>query len=165
MEMKSFQMAHSIKPLSLTPNFILPHDKRPQLAQVSPLASIPIIDLNDQEPSSLVHKISQACEQYGFFQIINHGVPEDLCEKVMTVVTQFFELPPEERAEFYTQDLTKEVKLFNYYLKAEGQEKVTMWSEILSHPWHPLDDHFTHLLPKNPPIYRYFFLTLGSIVL
>ncbi|KAK7851818.1 protein downy mildew resistance 6 [Quercus suber] len=131
MEIKnSFQMANSIKPLSLTPNFILPEDKRPQLAQISPLASIPIIDLNDHVTSSLLQKISQACEEYGFFQVINHGVSEELCEIVMTAVTQFFELSPKERAEFFTEDITKQVRLFNYYLKSEGQEKVTMWSEI-----------------------------------
>ena len=160
MEKKSFQMANSIKPISLTPNFIVPEEKRPQLAHISPLASIPIIDLNDHVTSSLLQKISQACEEYGFFQVINHGVPKELCEKVMTAVTQFFELPPEERAEFFTEDHTKQVRLFNYYLKSEGQEKVTMWSELFSHPWHPVDN-FTHLLPQNPPLYRYFFSTLA----
>ncbi|KAK4597922.1 hypothetical protein RGQ29_015442 [Quercus rubra] len=156
MEKKSFQMANSIKPISLTPNFIVPEEKRPQLAHISPLASIPIIDLNDHVTSSLLQKISQACEEYGFFQVINHGVPKELCEKVMTAVTQFFELPPEERAEFFTEDHTKQVRLFNYYLKSEGQEKVTMWSELFSHPWHPVDN-FTHLLPQNPPLYRVAF--------
>jgi hypothetical protein len=153
MEMKSFQMANANKPISLSPNFILPEDKRPQLSQISSLASIPVIDLNNGQ-STLVQKISQACEEYGFFQIINHGVPEELCAKTMAVVTQFFGLPPEERAEFSTQDHTKRVKLFNYFLKLKGQEKVSMWSETFSHPWHPTDD-FTHFLPKNPPNYRY----------
>ena len=41
-------------------------------------------------PSPLVSKISQACEEYGFFHIINHGVPKELCQKVMAVVTEFF---------------------------------------------------------------------------
>jgi hypothetical protein len=162
MEMKSFQMANATKPLSLSPNFVLPEDKRPQLAQISSLASIPVIDLSDDGnengggPSGLVQKISQACEEYGFFQIINHGVPEELCDKTMTAITEFFQLPPEERSEFFTEDHRKRVKLFNYYLKVEGQEKVRMWSETFYHPWHPVED-FTHVLPKNPPKYRYFF--------
>jgi hypothetical protein len=137
MEMKSFQMANATKPLSLSPNFVLPEDKRPQLAQISSLASIPVIDLSDDGnengggPSGFVQKISQACEEYGFFQIINHGVPEELCDKTMTAITEFFQLPPEERSEFFTEDHRKRVKLFNYYLKVEGPEKVRMWSECL----------------------------------
>ncbi|KAL5759929.1 hypothetical protein ACOSP7_018433 [Xanthoceras sorbifolium] len=148
--------------------FILPEDKRPHLSQVSTLASIPIIDLidyseNDDEnkddvPSSLlVEKISQACEEYGFFQIINHGIPEELCNTMMAVTYEFFELPPEERNQFYTTDHTKQVKLFNYYLNVEGQDdKVSMWSQCFSHPWHPREN-MTHLLPENPPQYREVF--------
>lgn len=157
--MKSSQVDPVTRPLSLTPNFILPEYKRPQLAQVSPLSSIPVIDLNDhgdndgQGLSAPVQKISLACEEFGFFQVINHGIPEELCDNVMTAVTEFFELPPEEKAEFFTEDLSKRVKLFNYFLKVEGQEKVRMWSESFFHPWHPEED-FTHFLPKTPPKYR-----------
>lgn len=145
-------------PLSVPPNFILPEDKRPHISEVSSLTSIPVIDLNDQIhtsengdfPSPLVEKISRACEDYGFFQIINHGVPQELCNRMMTAITHFFELPFEERKQFFTTDLTERVKLFNYYLKTQGEEKVNMWSQCFSHPWHPSD-----LLPENPPQYRY----------
>ncbi|KAK9903871.1 hypothetical protein M0R45_000843 [Rubus argutus] len=46
-----------------------------------------------------------------------------------------------------------QVKLFNYFLKIQGQEKVNMWSETFSHPWHPTD-----FLPENPPQYREVFV-------
>ena len=159
-----FQLANNT-PLSLSPDFILPEFKRPILSNVFPSDSIPIIDLNDHEidegqgSSPLVSKISQACEEYGFFQIINHGVPKELCQKVLAVVTEFFQLPHEERAQYLTEDHTEQVKVFNYYQKYEGLGKVIMWSETFSHPWHPIEE-FTHLLPTNPPQYRYLYLTL-----
>ncbi|KAJ0037666.1 hypothetical protein Pint_22874 [Pistacia integerrima] len=139
METAPFQFTCSTTPLSLPPNFILPEDKRPHISQVSTLNSIPIIDLNDQIharengdfPSLLVEKISRACQEYGFFQIINHGVPQEL----------YF---------------TKQVKLFNYYLNTHGQEKVNTWSQSFSHPGHPIED-LSHLLPENPPQYREVF--------
>ncbi|KAK9276432.1 hypothetical protein L1049_005965 [Liquidambar formosana] len=109
-------------------------------------------DKSDRVLSPLVQEISQACEDYGFFQIINHGVPENLCERMMISVTEFFQLHHEERAHISSNDRTKPVRVSNFYLK-EGQDKVTMWSETFSHPWHPIDD-FIHLLPKNPPQYR-----------
>ncbi|XWS34720.1 hypothetical protein CRYUN_Cryun21dG0062100 [Craigia yunnanensis] len=152
METKTFLLANGGSPLSLTPNYILPQHKRPNLTQISTLASIPIIDL--VEPSALVvEQISKACEEYGFFQIINHGIPQELCDRMMAVITDFFELPPEEKAPFLTTDHTKQVKLFNYFVKDGSQNKVSMWSECFSHPWHPLDD-ILHLLPQNPPQYR-----------
>lgn len=156
-------MAKDKNPISLSPNFILPVENRPKLSQVSTLASIPIIDLsvdhNIQEgithdgPSPLVDKISQACEEYGFFQIINHGVPQELCKRTLAAIADFFSLPPQERSQFFTTDYTKQVKIKNYYLKFEGQENVTMWSETFGHPWDPTGD-FASLLPENPPQYR-----------
>ncbi|XVF85054.1 hypothetical protein PTKIN_Ptkin17bG0087700 [Pterospermum kingtungense] len=146
-------MANSNSPLSLTPNYILPQDKRPNLSQISALASVPIIDLM-QPSASVVDQISKACEEYGFFQIINHGVPQQVCDRMMSVVTEFFELPPEEKAPFFTTDQTKQVKLFNFFVKDSAtQNKVCMWSECFSHPWHPLND-VLHLFPTNPPQYR-----------
>ena len=154
-------MANSGGPLSLTPNYILPQHKRPNLTQISTLVSIPIIDL--MEPSALVvEQISKACEEYGFFQIFNHGIPQELCDRMMAVTTDFFELPPEEKAPFFSTDHTKQVKLFNYFVKDGSQNKVSMWSECFSHPWHPLDD-ILHLLPQNPPQYRFVFCCLLTL--
>ncbi|KDP26664.1 hypothetical protein JCGZ_17822 [Jatropha curcas] len=126
--MVSFKLAKDETPLSLHANFILPEAKRPHLSQESNAASIPIIDLN-QDLSQVVQQVSEASEEYGFFQVINHGVPQELYH-------------------------TKQIKLFNYFLKIDGQEdKVAMWSKTFSHPWHSLDDIiiFCH---KNPPQYR-----------
>ncbi|KAB2624792.1 flavonol synthase/flavanone 3-hydroxylase-like [Pyrus ussuriensis x Pyrus communis] len=117
--MASFQMAKDTTPLSLSPNFILSENHRPHLSNVSALESIPTIDLNDQGssnncdgPSPLVQKISRA-----------------LPEEMMTAMVQrfrrshefFFKLPPEERAKYFTTDHSKQVKLFNYYLKVEDE--------------------------------------------
>ncbi|XAR65120.1 Flavanone 3-dioxygenase [Bertholletia excelsa] len=152
MEPATFKLANGSTPLSLTPNFILPEDKRPLLSQVSPLSSIPIIDMDENE-KVLVQKVSDACEEYGFFQIVNHGVPEELCQRMLAAVDEFFQLPPEERAHLFSNDMSKALKVGNYHLKVDGERKVTMWSEMLRHPWHPHED-FTHLLPENPPQYR-----------
>ncbi|KAL7171578.1 hypothetical protein ACSBR2_036269 [Camellia fascicularis] len=155
MDTATFKLANGYTPLSLSsPNFILPEDKRPFLSQVPFLDSIPIINMNE-DPESLIKKVSQACEEYGFFQVINHGVSEELCTRMMNAVSDFFDLPAQERATLFTDDKTKPVRVSNYHIKGKGEEKVTMWSETFSHPWHPVDE-FTHLLPQNPPQYRYF---------
>ncbi|KAJ1396689.1 hypothetical protein SESBI_32361 [Sesbania bispinosa] len=123
MEMeKPFRFANNTA-VCLSPDFILPEEKRPRLSDVSPMHSVPIIDLkasyDDECQNGLVQK-----------------------------------LPPEERAIFFTNDHCEPVKIFNYYFKGDDQNKVTMWSETFTHPWHPTED-FTHYLPTNPPQYRY----------
>lgn len=143
-------------------DYVLPEEKRPDLSQVSVLNSIPVIDLkdcneiikNEMGSSQLVQQVSRACEEFGFFQIVNHGVPQELCDRMMSVITDFFELPTEDKKEFYSTDPTKPVRLFSYYLKNNGsQEKVSMWSESFSHLWLPFHE-LSHLLPANPPQYR-----------
>lgn len=151
--MKSFQLANESSPLSLTPQFILPEHKRPHLSEVTSLDSIPIIDLSyiDENPCSsleVAHKISKACEEFGFFQIVNHGVPEQICNKMMKAIDDLFELPAEQRDILFSTDHAKNIKLVNYYLQVEGGEKVKMWSECFSHPWYPIHD-VIQLLPEN----------------
>ena len=49
------------------------------------------------ELRSLVAAIGNACEEWGFFQVINHEVPPALLHKVKDVASGFFTLPLEEK--------------------------------------------------------------------
>ncbi|GMI87749.1 DOWNY MILDEW RESISTANT 6 [Hibiscus trionum] len=151
MAAQTFHFANGGSHLSLPPGHILPQDKRPNLTHTPLLSSIPVIDFTEQPSALVVDKISKACEEYGFFQIINHG---ELCDGMLAVLAAFFELPPQEKAAFLATDRTRQVRLFNYYVKSGEENKVSMWSESFDHPWHPLDDNILHLLPQNPPKYR-----------
>ncbi|TKY69918.1 Flavonol synthase/flavanone 3-hydroxylase [Spatholobus suberectus] len=67
---------------------------------------------------------------------------------MVTAITDLFNLPPEQKGQLYTSDLTKNTRLFNFYLNVEGGEKVKMWSECFYHPWYPTED-IIHLLPEE----------------
>ena len=41
--------------------------------------------------------IGQACSEYGFFQILNHGVPHALMSRALHLSKTFFEYPDEEK--------------------------------------------------------------------
>lgn len=41
--------------------------------------------------------ITKACSDYGFFQIVNHGVPIDLLQRALEVSKIFFDYPAEEK--------------------------------------------------------------------
>ena len=61
----------------------------------------PVIDLaplrglhpGEAPPSSLVAEVATACEEWGFFQVINHGVPSELCNRALDQQHAFFALP------------------------------------------------------------------------
>ncbi|KAK9673269.1 hypothetical protein RND81_12G156800 [Saponaria officinalis] len=146
--------------LSLTPNFILPIERRPILEDVHKI-SIPIIDMNEGDTDTLVENIARASEEYGLFLISNHGIPHEVCESMLSAVTNLFHLPPEAKSVLVSDDPTKDVRIANHYRKVEHNgdgvqkgKKFSMWSEVFKHPWHPTDDGFTALLPSDPPEYR-----------
>ncbi|XWS25085.1 hypothetical protein CRYUN_Cryun27aG0040800 [Craigia yunnanensis] len=61
--------------------------------------AIPVIDfskLNGEERAKTLAQIANACEEWGFFQLVNHGIPEDLLERVKKVSSEFYKLEREE---------------------------------------------------------------------
>ncbi|KUM57278.1 hypothetical protein ACN42_g9908 [Penicillium freii] len=65
----------------------------------------PIIDFapfyaNDSTKEDLIHQIQQACEQFGFFQLINHPIPTELQTAVLQHSSEFFNLPLETKEKY-----------------------------------------------------------------
>ncbi|XP_038905770.1 2-oxoglutarate-Fe(II) type oxidoreductase-like isoform X2 [Benincasa hispida] len=58
---------------------------------------LPIIDLSSQDRSSTALSIRQACLDYGFFYLVNHGVEDALLQRVFEESKKFFSLPIEEK--------------------------------------------------------------------
>ena len=56
--------------------------------------SIPVIDLMDLNVTEF---IIQACETWGFFQLISHGIPQKLVEDVESEAHRLFALPIEQK--------------------------------------------------------------------
>ncbi|PIA28373.1 hypothetical protein AQUCO_07000002v1 [Aquilegia coerulea] len=75
---------------------------------------IPVIDLrgidNDfTQRTSVMEEILHASETWGFFQLLNHGIPLNVMGEMVEAVRSFNEQPQEMKAEYYTRDLTKKV--------------------------------------------------------
>lgn len=51
---------------------------------------IPVIDLLNPNVKTLIVK---ACEEYGFFKVINHGIPMELMSTLESEAVKFFSLP------------------------------------------------------------------------
>ncbi|KAG4391182.1 hypothetical protein GLYMA_05G137500v4 [Glycine max] len=83
--------------------YVRPLHERPILlsATTTPLPQVPVIDLSKllsqdlKEPE--LEKLHYACKEWGFFQLINHGVSTSLVEKVKRGAQDFFNLPIEEK--------------------------------------------------------------------
>ncbi|KAE8711068.1 hypothetical protein F3Y22_tig00110303pilonHSYRG00118 [Hibiscus syriacus] len=80
----------------------LPAD-RPVVPDISPLSfDIPIVDfaLLAKGDENETGKLDLACKEWGFFQIINHGVAEEVLLNMKAAIAAFFELPLEEKNKY-----------------------------------------------------------------
>ncbi|GLT94729.1 hypothetical protein SLE2022_124570 [Rubroshorea leprosula] len=71
-------------------------------------ANIPIINLSNKDSSThrpeIVNQIKEAATTWGFFQVINHGVPESILEETIRAIKDFHERPHEIKAKYYKRN-------------------------------------------------------------
>ncbi|PRQ26628.1 putative aminocyclopropanecarboxylate oxidase [Rosa chinensis] len=80
--------------------------------------AIPVIDfskLDGEERATTLAQIANGCEEWGFFQLVNHGISEDLLERVKKVSDDCFKNEREENFKKSTlvQSLNEDQKLGN----------------------------------------------------
>lgn len=63
--------------------------------------SVPIIDISslnsNNSTDELDKQISKACEEWGFFYAVNHGVDLELIQQAVDLGLEFFKLPKEQK--------------------------------------------------------------------
>ncbi len=99
-------------------------DRHPVAAQPAPADQVPVIDisslLEDAESAAArpaIEAIASACQSWGFFQVVNHGIADDLIERVWQQTRALFAAPLQEKLAilrskenpwgFYNNELTK----------------------------------------------------------
>ncbi|XP_019420650.1 PREDICTED: protein SRG1-like [Lupinus angustifolius] len=92
------------QPYSEVPKRYVQLDQDPNF--VSNAVSLPqvlVIDMNKllSEDATELEKLDHACKQWGFFQMINHGVNPSLVENVKIGVQEFFNLPMEDKKKLW----------------------------------------------------------------
>ncbi|XVF87168.1 hypothetical protein PTKIN_Ptkin18bG0097300 [Pterospermum kingtungense] len=88
----------------------------------SVFTGIPVIDLRDPEAKTLIVK---ACEEFGFFKLVNHGVPMELIARLEAEALRFFSLPQTEK------DKAGPPNPFGYGNKRIGPNGDVGWIEYL----------------------------------
>ncbi|KAJ0987241.1 hypothetical protein J5N97_005597 [Dioscorea zingiberensis] len=65
--------------------------------------SIPIVDLSLPR-SIVVDHILSASKEWGFFQLVNHGIPLSTIENTISAIRSFHELPADVRSQHYSRE-------------------------------------------------------------
>ncbi|CAL9093689.1 unnamed protein product, partial [Musa acuminata var. zebrina] len=112
--------------------------------------AIPVIDfskLEGKERAETLARIANGCQEWGFFQLVNHGIPVELLERVKKVCSECYRL----RAEGFKA--SKPVQLLNKLVEEESDAADAKpldnvdWEDVFL-----LQDD--NEWPANPPEFR-----------
>ncbi|CAJ1974769.1 unnamed protein product [Sphenostylis stenocarpa] len=137
--------------------FIRPETEQPAITTFegdSP--DVPTIDLSDPDQENLVKLISEAAEEWGIFQVVNHGIPSELMHKLQSVGKEFFQLPRKEKEKYARSANTKSIQGYGtgrvFHMQDVQGKKA--WNDHLYHIIWPPSNIDYKFWPQNPVSYR-----------
>lgn len=154
----------------IPPRYVKPLSDRPTFENTSSNydnANIPIIDLsglfenkngdlivtssNNSSNSNTFSQISVACREWGFFQVVNHGVSHELMDGAREAWREFFHLPMEKKQKYANKPRT-----YEGYGSRLGIEKgaILDWSDYYYLHYLPLCLKDFNKWPASPPFSR-----------
>ncbi|KAK9265898.1 hypothetical protein L1049_012451 [Liquidambar formosana] len=126
--------------------YILPLSDRPNSQSgdqnpSNPNLKLPVIDFAELQGcnrSQVIKCLAKACEEYGFFQLTNHGIESNVILEMIDVSRRFFELPFEERSKYMSADMFTPVRYGTSF--NQNKDGVFCWRDFLKLSCHPLSD-------------------------
>ncbi|CBI33960.3 unnamed protein product, partial [Vitis vinifera] len=113
---------------------------------------IPTIDMRKlMVEDDEMGKVQSACKEWGFFQLINHGVAEEVIEKMKAVVQEFFKLPLKEKNAY--AKLPNGVEGYGQHFVVSQDQKLD-WADILFLQCLPASERKMRFWPQEPISFR-----------
>ncbi|KAK6288173.1 hypothetical protein POUND7_014352 [Theobroma cacao] len=137
---------------TLQASFVRDEDERPKVAYNQFSNEIPVISLAgiddvDGNRAEICKKIVEACEDWGVFQVIDHGVDTKLISEMTRLAREFFALPAEEKLRFDMSGGKKGGFIVSSHLQGEA---VQDWREIVTYFSYPLKARDYSRWPDKP---------------
>jgi isopenicillin N synthase-like dioxygenase len=113
---------------------------------------LPVVDLArlrvPTERAAVLSTIYTACRDYGFFQVVNHGVDSEAIAGMLDVAARFFELPFPERARHMSPDVRAPVRYGTSFNQAN--DAVLCWRDFLKLSCVPTVEDVVPSWPDSP---------------
>ncbi|KAH7843888.1 hypothetical protein Vadar_021814 [Vaccinium darrowii] len=110
-------------------------DDKSTASSVASQFSVPIIDFEGVDGDAaqrgkIIEKVRDACERWGFFQVVNHGIPGNVMDDMIDGVQRFYEQDTEVKKGFYSHDA---MRMFKYYSNfALSEARAANWRDTFA---------------------------------
>ncbi|KAM3748492.1 hypothetical protein ACB098_05G113100 [Castanea mollissima] len=101
--------------------------------------------------NSELDSLHSACKDWGFFQVVNHGVSTSLLEEFRTQIDSFFKIPYEEKKNLWQEPKNQEG--FGQLFVVSDEQKLD-WSDMFYITTLPHNIRMDHLFDKLQPKLR-----------
>ncbi|BBN00115.1 protein MpF3H [Marchantia polymorpha subsp. ruderalis] len=139
--------------------FVKAMGERPTVAYNDYCKEIPVISLknitsSDADRARIVAEIGLACAEWGIFQVVDHGVPEELMTKMAANSMEFFKLPLEEKLKYATKPGGFPVGYASGSHRSD--DDILDWRELMVHRTLPssIREQDINIWPESPDTYR-----------
>lgn len=147
-----------------------PHELVEELNMCKSTLQVPVVDLSDIEVEDrrkkIVDEIREASEKWGFFQLINHGIPSSVLEEMIDGIREFHEQDVQVKKEYYSSDSTRRVRYESNLRLLTTKGRTATWkdtlyiTQLVSEP-----EEIPEVCRKTSIEYKNHVTKLGEIVL
>ncbi|KAL2650244.1 hypothetical protein R1flu_018372 [Riccia fluitans] len=133
--------------------YIRPLDERPLDMG---LEQIPVVDLSGiggKDRQSLRKEVGKACEEWGFFQVVNHGVPKKVLDSMRNDGRAFFALPMEYKLQYACKPGVIASEGYGSKMLSKD-EQLLDWRDYYDLHTLPLSRRRSSAWPDDPPSFR-----------
>ncbi|KAL9274562.1 LATERAL BRANCHING OXIDOREDUCTASE 1-like protein [Drosera capensis] len=154
------QELRKMKTTRIPKRFVRDVAERPLLpitSESSFTSDIPVIDFSKladgdtDEFGSEILKLAASCEDWGFFQVINHGIEISMLDSIERAAMDFFNLPLEEKKKYPMEPGT--IQGYGQAFVFSEDQKLD-WCNMLALGIEPQYMRNPKLWPTNPPKFR-----------
>ncbi|KAH9779413.1 protein SRG1 [Citrus sinensis] len=135
--------------------YIRPDQDSPLISDDTLISQIPVIDmqslLSKESMDSELAKLDFACKEWGFFQLVNHGMSTAFLEKLKKEVEGFFNLSMEEKKKYWQHP--GDIEGFGQAFVVSEEQKLD-WADLFNMMTLPVHLRKPHLFPELPSSLR-----------
>ncbi|XP_058190064.1 flavonol synthase/flavanone 3-hydroxylase-like [Rhododendron vialii] len=135
--------------------YVRSENEQPAITTVrGKVLEVPVIDLlgGDTEDEG-VAAVAAAGGEWGLFQVVNHGIPNEVIRNLQRSGREFFELPQAEKEVYARPVDAKSVEGYGTKLQKEVEGKKGWVDHLFHKVWPPSAINYK-FWPNNPPSYR-----------
>ncbi|KAJ1273312.1 hypothetical protein BS78_06G270500 [Paspalum vaginatum] len=139
---------------ALRPSFVRDEDERPKVPHDSFSDEVPVVSLqgiDGARRAEIRARVAAACEGWGIFQVVDHGVDAALVADMARLAREFFALPPDEKLRFDMAGGKKGGFIVSSHLQGEA---VQDWREIVTYFSYPVEARDYSRWPDKPAAWR-----------